>query len=196
MSARNPLDLLAPLGFELLRGEPIAPEADEDKAIAAARSAEMRRLAQRLRSSHAEERGDATYWLGRRLRWHERAPWIVTWGGRQTLAGLINKRAAALPDDATDLLTAAAPITGMSGLDAAHAADARDIGFSPDRLGMQIMSRVGAELLTIYALDHLDIATTPTDEWGVLIDGEWWRGACVRRGTYYRAWTTMRRARE
>lgn len=155
----------------------------------------MRRLTRRLKAEPPAQKGDALYWLGRRIRWHERAPWIVTWGGRQTLSGLIAKRIEALPDESDDLLTAAAPITGMSGLDAAHSSmTARDIGFSPDAIGMPILTRVGAELLTIYAIDHLDIITTSTGQWGVLVDGMWWRGDCVRRGTYYHAWTMMRRA--
>lgn len=187
----NPLDLLAPIGFDLLRGEPISPEKDEDGAIAAARAAEMRRLTQRLKAAAPQQKGESIYWLGRRIRWPERAPWIVTWGGRQSLAALIAKRIEALPGEADDLLTVAAPITGMSGLDAAHAASARDIGFSPDAVSMQILTRVGAELLTIYALDTLDILTTPGDGWGVRIADAWWHGVCVRRGQYYRAWTTM-----
>jgi hypothetical protein len=203
-------DYLARIGYEYLLGTPHSPEdfggsdnlADDDPAayaacVEAARLADHARVHEQLlsaepRSIHADR--DGCDWV-LPVTWPDRVPGLKTWAGNSTLVKVIEAHQTRLrADPAADLFEArgayrTARGQGPSGIDYNTCRDAVDIGFSPAKLGMDIVCRPAVELLAIVGLETLPLVSYGSRECGFAHAGRLWRFAVeTRSGGYYHRW--------
>lgn len=202
-------EYLARVGYAALLadlGGPTEPEwadEDDDEAVTAAdeaaRLADHARVRDLLISSKAEPR--AADLLGARwvrlITWPDRIPGLKTWAGQSTLPKIITAHQRRLREsEEADLFEARGVYRtgkneGPSGLDAGTCRDAIDIGFSPSKLGMDIVCRPAVELLAIVGLEAVPLVSFGARECGFLHDSRAWRFQVEPRDGYYHRWGDM-----
>lgn len=129
---------------------------------------------------------------GHRIDWPIHLPELKVWAGGASLESMVKGRRAALHAAGglpvgTALREWLLPYPTMSGLDPRSAKSSLDIGFSPSRAGIPIMTYVADELLAVVGLQLATIIRYGRKEFGYVDpDGQWWKFRIETREQHHR----------
>lgn len=206
--SHSPCEHFARVGLEWLSAR-LAPDESDDSDIdpfwvwrrpvllALAGEQPAKKKARRSKSDEGERDGIASL-AGQKIGWHMALPELKVWAGQLTLQSIVDARRAAIHDaiavidrDPPDPLDWRLPIGGASGIDPRSCVTALDAGFSPDALGMDIVTYCAAELLATLGMEISPITRFSHRVYGYQTpdSGDWWQFGIANRGGYYRQLT-------
>lgn len=171
-------------------------KATYNEAVESARAGWHQSIIERFRAAKpaTTTAGGAVTWLGTLLTWHQRITNLVTWGGQQSLASIINDRVAALADldeDQSNIFSLRAPLSGSSGLDFRSCSTAINIGYSTNEHAKKLLAYPAVELLAIIAAETAPLISFGRRDCGVMIQGRAYRFSVIPRtatNRYYYYW--------